>query len=166
MITFSFEKTDQKVVATIRAKGPTIIEALRVRMDAVTFALRGKIVTEKLSGQVLHKRSGRLARSVRQIPATLNGAIVTGRVEAGIVDPRSNAVYAVFHEYGVNHPWAIEPKTAKALAFEIAGNLVFAKRVTHPGLQERSFMRSTLAESSNAIAASFREALMTALVAT
>jgi hypothetical protein len=160
VITFSFNGTDQKVAAAIRAKGPDIVDALRARMDAVTIALQGKIVTTKLSGQVLQHRSGKLAGSIRAIPATVSGSTIEGAVEGG----GGPAFYGRFHEYGVDHSWEITATRAKALAFEIAGNLVFAKRVTHPGLQERSFMRSTLAESSNQITASFRDALLAALV--
>lgn len=54
--------------------------------------------------------------------------------------------YAVFVHEGTA-PHEIRPRFAKALAFEIGGVTIFAKRVQHPGTHAQPFLKWTLDES-------------------
>ena len=47
----------------------------------------------------------------------------------------------------------------KALAFMLGGKQVFARRVQHPPIQERSFMRSSLEEMRPGIIAGLEETI-------
>jgi phage gpG-like protein len=98
-------------------------------------------VRRKLSGEMLQARSGRLRDSIRsEIVSSAAGA--SGRVF-------SDAPYARIQEYGgrIEIP-AIAPVSARALAFEYAGRLVFAAHARAHGVEipEHGFMRSALAE--------------------
>jgi hypothetical protein len=121
---------------------------------AATIDLQGYIRSNKLAGQVLKQRTGNLSRAITAFPPTDTGREISGRVAVDRTAP-----YGFFHEYGVPHPWVIEARNAKALRFEIGGAVVFAKRVTHPGLPERSFMRSALEDKRDAIIARIQAAV-------
>ena len=60
--------------------------------------------------------------------------------EAGI--PADTIIYALAHEYGVT----IYPKKAKALRFEIDGEVIFAKSVTIPA---RPYVRPSVRQGQN-----------------
>lgn len=73
-------------------------------------------------------------------PATLRGrtgllvAGINGRVEGNnivIASPRVQS--AILHFGGKTSAHIIRPRRAKALAFNVGGNTVFAKSVNHPG---------------------------------
>lgn len=136
------------------ASVPIIIEALRTKLDALDFALQSRIVSDKLSGQVLQHRSGKLAASIRAIPTVREGTELVGSVEGG----GGPAFYAKFHEYGTTRQYEIVPTNKKALAFMVGGKQVFVKRVMHPPIQERSFMRTTLNEMQTEIVNGLQQA--------
>jgi hypothetical protein len=72
----------------------------------------------------------------------------TGFLRSSILIQRSpetvtvgpTASYAPYVEWGTG-PHIIEPVNASALAFEIGGQTVFAKRVMHPGFPGRFFVK-------------------------
>ena len=98
-----------------------------------------ELARDKLSGEVLNEKTGRLKAS---IAATASG--MTGRIT-------SDAPYARIEEYGgrIEVP-DIVPRAAKALAFEYEGKLVFAKHAAAHAVSipERSYLRNALAESA------------------
>lgn len=110
-------------------------------------------VERKLSGEVLQRRSGRLAASIAvAVEPTASGASAT---------VSSDAPYAAIHEYGGTIPArTILPQSARALAFPWRGQQRFFKRVTVPAvtIPERSFMRSALAETAPEIRAAIATA--------
>lgn len=99
--------------------GPAIVEELDAQdTDLVSF-----IVSEELHGQILHQQSGKLAGSVRTLPAEQQGDIVTGSVQAG----GGPAWYAELFEHGESID--IYPVKAKALRFVIGGEVFFRKHI-------------------------------------
>ena len=110
-------------------------------------------VERNLSGDVLQRRSGRLAASIAvTVEPTAGGASAT---------VSSDAPYAAIHEYGGTIPArTILPQSARALAFPWRGQQRFFKRVTVPAvtMPERSFMRSALAETAPEIRAALEGA--------
>ena len=166
MIRLSFNNSDQRVAESLRAKGPRILEAVRTKMDGLMIELQAKIVGEKLSGQVLNRRTGKLSNSIRALPADIEqnfqGDSVVGRVEGG----GGPAFYGRVQEFGGTHSYPIVPVNAKALAFMMGGKQVFFMRVIHPPLQERSFMRSSLEESREDIFNSLKQSVREGIEAT
>ena len=134
------------------------MEALTGAMQEV---LEGEqtVVQRKLSGEVLNARTGRLLGSVAINPPEATGDLIEGSLQAG----GPEAPWGVFQEYGTKGPYAIEAKIARVLAFEVGGETVFAKRVTHPGLIERSFMRSTADELKASETEKYQAAVAAAL---
>ncbi len=153
MITLRIE--NDRIIARLREVDLRMESRLTRAINAAAIDLQGYIRREKLHGGVLKSRSGNLSRAVTALPAHKEG---TGRIVAEVAVDKT-APYGRFHEYGVAHSWTIQPRTKKALAFTIGGQLVFAKRVTHPGLKERSFMRSGLQDRRDAILARIQAAV-------
>ena len=128
------------------------IEALRAPIMAKLDAANGRLqvrIQQKVTGELLQQRTGKLARSIEMIPAAVNGDVIEGAVQGG----GGTALYAKFQEYGTSGPYEIAPNKVKALAFMLNGKIAFAKRVVHPGLPARSFMRSTFQEMQPEIVA-------------
>jgi phage gpG-like protein len=117
------------------------------------------IRSEKLSGQVLNRRTGALSDSIgSEVTSTtfpVRGAVFSRGVK-----------YAAIHEYGgTTAPHVIMAKNAQALAFMMDGKMVFRRMVNHPGsvMPERSYMRSSVAENLNEITFAVRSAIIGAL---
>lgn len=156
MGTVSYTVDTSGVEALLESKTGAVVAALEARVQAIDEMLQAKITGEKLSGQLLQQRTGKLIGSVRTLPVTNDGATIEGGVQAG----GGPAYYARFQNYGTAGPYEILPKDPKGvLAFIIDGKQAFAKRVMHPGLRARNFMESTLDENAATIRASLQNAV-------
>ena len=105
-------------------------------------------VKRKLSGEVLNVKTGDLRRSIANKVEQSAHAVI------GTVYSSGDVKYAAIHEFGgTTKAHVIEAVNAKALAFSMGGQQVFAKRVNHPGskIPERSFLRSSLADMRDEI---------------
>lgn len=141
---------DSEVIARLSAIGSRLPSGVARAVTQLTLELQ-RLVQQKLSGQVLHVRTGVLRSSInREVRQT--GTEVIGTVG-------TNVSYAKVHEFGVPHSWEIRPRRARALAFEVGGKTIFAMRVTHPPLPERSFLRSALREIEPRIKAEIEDAV-------
>jgi len=140
------------------AKGDAVVAALMERTNAVNLKLQAKILG-KLEGDPIKSHTHKLSGSVRVIPTTNDGAKINGGVQAG----GGPAFYAKFLEDGTQ-PHVIMPKDPKGvLAFMIAGQMVFRKKVMHPGNKPYLFMKGTLAENKENIVASLQSAVVEAV---
>jgi phage gpG-like protein len=142
--------------SAVTAKFNVMPEKTRLGVERTIYVLvqklRSKIVREKLMGQVLNRRTGRLGQSIQDKVSSDANSIT------GIVYSSGDVKYARIHEYGgKTAAHIIEPKKAQALYF----NGTFAKKVNHPGsnIPERSYMRSSLAEMREEIAARLRQSV-------
>jgi phage gpG-like protein len=115
-------------------------------------------IDRNLSGEVLQRRTGRLAGSI---------TVEAERVGLGAsVTVASDSPYAAIHEYGGTIPArTVLPQSARALAFPWRGRQRFFKRVQLPAvtMPERSFMRSALNETLPEIRAAIEAAAAAAL---
>lgn len=114
--------------------------ALVKTMTSLSIKLWG-LVQSKVQGPVLNKRSGNLLRSIHWDWVEDSPAAVVSKVFSD-----GSVKYAAVHEFGGLKSYVIEPVDAKALAFQIGGQLRFFKKVVHPPLKERSYMRSSLTD--------------------
>lgn len=153
---FSPERTEA-LLRALREKPGRVLAILFVRVVKLTEQLAARIVSTKLSGQVLHRRTGILAASVHAVTPQIDVANrqIRGRVQAAA----SPAEYGRYHEFGVPHSWAVVATRARALSFVMDGRQRFYKSVIHRSLPARSFMQSTLDESAAEIRASLQEAV-------
>lgn len=142
-------------IEALQTKGPQIIQVLRTKLTALLFQLQSYVVSQKLSGQILNRRTGILSGSIRANPATLEGTIISGNVQ-GAGGP---AFYGAVHELGGSKEYSIVPVKARALSFIRDGQRVFAKRVMHPPLRQRAFMGPSLDENAAKIKSELNAAL-------
>jgi hypothetical protein len=150
-------KGDYNLILRLRALPGRVMEVLRVKLDALTHATAADVVTEKLSGQVLHKRTGILQASVHATPTVIEGSTIRGGIEAA----GGPAAYGKAHEFGTGGMgWEIRSVKAKALAWAGAdGKMAFARKVMHPALPPRPFMKPTAAELQEILNARLAERL-------
>lgn len=149
-----------RIDITIPDFGGRLTERLRAELRGEVVRLTRRLaalVRQNLSGRVLHRRSGRLADSVKsQLIETKDQ--VGGRVFT------QGVPYARIHEFGgVTSPHVIAARNSKSLAFVWGDRgLVFFKSVNHPGsrIPERSYMRSALDEMRGEILESYRRVLV------
>lgn len=154
---------DKEVIARLDAMPASVAASLLRKVHALSLKLQSYIQREKLSGQVLNRKSGRLMRSIGQKVEQAVHAVY------GIVFQSSDVPYGRIHELGGRtSAHLIVPKKASVLAFNWKGENVFFRRVNHPGsvFPERSYMRSGLkdmsVEISNGIKMAVLEGLRTA----
>jgi phage gpG-like protein len=145
----------RELVARLDAMPGRVKDGLARAVARLGLELQRKVQAEKLTGQVLKVRTGSLRSSIN--------TEISEAAEEVAASVGTNIRYARIHEYGVDHPWLIEAKAAKALRFEIGGRTVFARSVRHPPLPERSFLRSALREMQPKIEAGLREAVAQAI---
>ena len=154
MLTLSFKGTDTKLLTVLKQKGPAIRQVLMSRLNILMLQLQRYIVTEKLSGQILKRRTGILAGSIHTVPAAERGTQITGGVQYG----GGPAFYGPILESGsaAHEIFAVK---ARALRFVTGGKIVFAKSVSHPGIPAKPFMLPSLEENM----ADIRTQLQTAI---
>jgi hypothetical protein len=110
-------------------------------MNKVAISMQGYVQSQKLSGQVLNRRTGNLRNSIfeRVKDSTTAVSAVTG----------TGLSYAKALEDGAA-PHVILPVRAKMLSFIVGGRRVFAKSVNHPGNRAYHYLRDTLTETAPA----------------
>jgi len=160
MIRIEFDGTDQQLVAFVRSRMSVLREALRIKMNGLMLMLQAHIVGQKLSGQMLHHRTGKLIDSVRLNPAeaTATENEVAGGVSAG----GGPAWYAKLLQDGTR-AHEIVPVNKKALAFLLDGKQVIVRRVMHPGTKPFPFMTESAEETREQILAGLQSAANGAL---
>jgi hypothetical protein len=145
MIIVTFDKTDLEVQEALQKKLPAILAAVVVKMNQLNTMLVAKIVGDKLQGQVLQHRTGKLAASVRSEDSKIEGDTVTGSVQAG----GGPAYYARFQNYGTQSSYEIVPRNKKALAFFPQGGPVPLNKQTARGIVLGFRSRSASARQSS-----------------
>lgn len=124
-----------------------IRQALLDTMNGIGMMLERKVKKEKLTGQVLRVRSGRLRSSVHS-STTATGSNVTTTVG-------TNVIYAARHEYGFTgtetvraHLRVIKEAFGKPISPTQVRVGQFSRKVN---AKERSFLRATLEENRSEI---------------
>ncbi len=116
--------------------------------------LHNHVVTDKLHGQVLHVRTGRLANSVNwRMWSEGDGDMLKGAVGTGVV-------YAAIHEYGgqINVP-AVEGKLMVFPGPDGKPVFTMRHRAFTVRMPERSFLRSALSDQRSQIMSDLQQAL-------
>jgi phage gpG-like protein len=138
MLTFTLEG-DRLVIEGLNRASDQAREAVRIGIGRTTLQLLTAVKEDKLSGQVLQVRTGRLRRSINQ-RVDVSGGSVVGTVG-------TNVSYGKTHELGLTiKAHLVEAKKAKALRFQLGGKTMFRKSVMIPAVKmpKRSFLMSAL----------------------
>lgn len=149
-----------RAIAKLDHLPPSVHAALLAKVYQLTLMLEEWVKNQKLAGQVLNKKSGRLVRSIHSKVEATPTAIT------GMVIQSADVPYGRIHEFGgTTSAHVIIPKKAAVLAWAMAGgqgNKRFAKSVQHPGsvMPERSFMRSSLRDKSIEISTGLKQAVV------
>lgn len=122
-------------------------DALRKSVSRLALELLAKVKRDKLSGQALNVRTGRLRRSITQ------RVTVTGATVQGIVG--TNVEYAKFHEYGQTVKGELKKKRE---GFK-AGLKASRPALSTGDLPPRSFLRSALNDMEPRIREEFAQAV-------
>lgn len=165
MANIEFSVDTSSIGPMLDGKADSIIAALTQRTTAISEALQAKVVGDKLSGQVLNQRTGKLAQSVRVTDTENDGSTITGGVQAG----GGPAFYGKYHEDGgtfeVSTRRVALGSRDERLAAMIDMKKLGMEAITHVQSKpytitfpKRSFMQSSLDESKDKIVALLQEA--------
>jgi hypothetical protein len=145
----------QQTIDRFKAKGPRIVAVLSSRINLLMSQLATFVQSQKLSGQVLSVRSGKLRASIHALPTRVDGTKIIGEVQQ---DP-TIAFYGRAHELGVLHPWQIVASKQRFLKFISDGKINFRRSVAHPPLPPRPFFAPSEAENTGKILAELNESI-------
>lgn len=152
----------ERVVKLLGDAPAKITASAKSSLDAWATELAGYIKANKLSGDPLNRRSGRLSSSVHPVTSQTSDT-VSGGAGGGAGVP-----YAKIHEFGGLIPaHQVVVKNAQALSFTIDGVRRFAKSVQIPDvtMPERSYMRSGFEERAPSGIEQLRAAVKAAIAA-
>jgi phage gpG-like protein len=130
---------DKELIARLQSMPQRMRAALYAKTTELALELESHVKKDKLQGQVLNHRTGRLQQSIHH-DVQQSGSSITGRVYSAGPVP-----YAGIHEFGGSVPDRY-PVNAKALHFFIGGKEVFATFARGFTMPERSYLRSSLAD--------------------
>jgi hypothetical protein len=105
---------------------------------------------EELQRQVMANapmRTGELIKSI--------GIVKLGEAHYAVGSPLE---YALYQEVGTR-PHMIYPRVAEVLAFEVGGQIVFARYVRHPGFPGRRYFAKAVGEYLRSAGEIFRRAM-------
>lgn len=128
-----------------RSLGPAKA-AIDNTVRALGFELERRVKRNYLTGQVLNVRTGRLRASISQTTQMQPGDSRSGFVSTpstAVATVGTNVVYGAAWEFG-SRAHDIVPIRAKALRFEVGGQVLFRRRVHIPAQAPRPFLRPAL----------------------
>lgn len=146
-----------QVIERLKQITPKVRTALQERVQRLTIQLQIHVVRDKLQGQVLNVRTGRLQRSINQA-VTSDATSVTGIVSTAVK-------YARPHEYGFSgtvnvkeHLRTVTQAFGKELKEPVTSTV--KAHTMKMNLPERSFLRSALADQRGEIVEGIRQAVI------
>lgn len=152
---------DRELIAKLGKMPEGIQRSVAKTIDQLGLRLIEEVVRNKLSGQVLKRRTGRLASSIaRGAPDTRSHFEQTGTTAISYVG--TNVSYGRTWEYGAHVPeYIVRPVKAKALHFFFKGTEVFAKSARIPAhdIKARPFLSTALQDMKPLIIRELTDAL-------
>lgn len=124
-------------------------------------AISGK-TPEEITENIYADLGARTVRAARALAPKRTGKLqesINYRVEGKSLIIGPGVEYGKYMEYGTasrgefgGSPYTILPKKSKYLVFTVNGKKVFAKKVVHPGVAPRPFMRPAAQEAMGELA--------------
>lgn len=144
---------DKEVVRNLGRVSPDVRVELIKGISRITLKLMRESVQNKLSGQVLKRQTGTLARAVTQSPRTYEvGANIIGTVGVADItgkDGRAPVKYGRMHEYGFTGPVTVKEHLrlvkkafGKPLKYPVYATV--KAHTVNVKLPKRSFLESAL----------------------
>jgi hypothetical protein len=137
----------EKVAFKLSHMNERMKKELKIGMQRITTQLAAYVKDNKLSGQVLKRRTGTLSRSIKASVQATNTEVT------GIVDSRDKGnaplSYAHYQEYGFQGTENVKQHLRRMNNGSTATVRAHTRSVNHPA---RSFLRSSLAENQEMIA--------------
>ena len=144
-------KGAESIYRVMAAVGGGAREKMLVTMRKIAGTMTQYVKDNKLSGNPIQRRSGRLSRSVSP-HTSQSGSSISGSTG-------TNVKYAKYLEYGTS-PHVILPVRAKMLSWMQGGRRVFARKVNHPGNPAFRPFRGTLEETAPQNVESIRQTMV------
>ena len=143
---------NEALMAMLSGAPNRLRDAMARTMTRLSIELQANVKKDKLSGQVLHTRTGTLRRSInRSISQSGDGVVAT---------VGTNVKYAGVHEYGFDGVVTVKDHLR---ACKNGGTAEVKSHTRHMKLPERSFLRSALREMVPQIKEDIRSAALKAL---
>lgn len=136
---------DRQLIARMSAMPDDLRRGVEQTVKALGFELQSRVQVQKLTGQVLKVRTGRLKRSISPSAGADSRSRYEQQGDASYYYVGTNVSYGAAWEYGAK-ACDIVPVKAKALRFEINGQVFFRKRVHKPAQAARPFLAPALQE--------------------
>lgn len=153
---------DRALIARLTAAPAQNKPRIDATVQALGFALEAHVKARKLTGQVLNVRTGRLRASISQSTAMQAGdsrSRFESTPDRAVATVGTNVVYGAAWEYG-SRAHDVVAKVAKALRFEIGGQVFFRELVHIPAQAPRPFLAPSLQEMRPLIVERLRAALV------
>jgi phage gpG-like protein len=151
---FVLEQSKVGVTQYLERVTEGLVRNVAVRMRDQMRQLSNYVKEQKLSGQVLNRRTGNLSRGVNSY-VTEDASAVEGKVGVSNLVP-----YAAFHEYGFSGTEQVREYARRTRSGKIATVRAHSREVNYPA---HSFLRTALAEKKaeiiNALARNITEGL-------
>lgn len=143
-----------------------LMSNLRIVVQRLAIKAQGTVKQDKLSGQVLHVRTGTLRRSINQ-KLLETGTGVYGQIG-------TNVKYAAIHEFGFDGVVNVEPH-ARRSALQMSakrskrvskgdGEIFVQEHTRHMHMPKRSFLLSTLQDMAPEIRTTLRASILQTVV--
>lgn len=117
---------------------------------------------QSITGNVFQTLGEDIVRKAREKAPVKSGALrssIAYRVDGNELIIGPHVPYAPYMEFGTGsksefggQPYEIKPKSGKYLKFQSNGKTVFVKKVMHPGVDPRPFMRPAVEEAMGGLA--------------
>ena len=139
---------DDKVIGRFRLVNSRVMDEMRKATQIIGFRLAAYVQKNKLSGQVLKNRTGKLRRSITFVETDTSTDSTGGTVG-------TNTEYAAVHEYGFSG--TVTVKEHLRMMTMAWGRSVTPREITvrsHPmkmNMPEKSFLRSSLKDNAGMI---------------
>lgn len=151
----------EALLARIQGAAAVMEQRLTRAVTRLSIEVQAAVKEQKLTGQVLHVRTGTLRRSINRR--------VTQIPQGTFASVGTNVSYARVHEFGFRGNVSVRARTRKVKsafgkplrAAALQNVRAHSRRVDLPA---RSFLRSTLREQEPRIVSSLRDAVLGALV--
>lgn len=145
------------VIARMDRMPPAVHATLLVTIQRLALKLQAHVQRDKLQGQVLNHRTGRLSRSIQQ------------RIESGLefvlgyVFSAGDVKYARRHELGYDGEEVVKEHTRTMLFGKTVDPFLVPSFTRHAHTPERSFLRSSLRDMAVEIERDMKRAVVRGL---